>query len=113
MVVAEMGETAVIRRVDPQGRVAIPADWRSEWKSDRVMLVRKGRRIELAPVEPIDPTSLFDSIVVPDDVDFSDPHSLRGAFLSSRKSAEIRRLERLSPCLSETQEGTEAEGEAR
>ncbi len=80
-----MGEKAVVRRIDPQGRVAIPVDWRSDWKSDRVMLVRKGRRVELAPVEPIDPTSLFDSIVVPDDVDFSDPHSLRRVLLSLRK----------------------------
>ncbi|HYY90385.1 MAG TPA: AbrB family transcriptional regulator [Candidatus Dormibacteraeota bacterium] len=82
-----MGEKAVVRRVDQQGRVAIPVDWRSEWKSDKVMLVRKGRRIELAPVEPIDPTSLFDSIVVPDSVDFSDSHSLKRAFLSRRKEA--------------------------
>ena len=87
MVSARMGEKAIVRRLDPQGRVAIPVDWRSEWKSDKVMLVRKGRRIELAPVEPVDPTSLFDSIVVPDSVDFTDPHSLRRSFLSRRKEA--------------------------
>ncbi len=85
VIVAEMGEKVVVRRIDPQGRVAIPVDWRSEWKSDKVMLIRRGSRVELAPVEPIDPTSLFDSIVVPDDVDFSDPHSLRRVLLSLRK----------------------------
>ena len=82
-----MGEKAVVRRIDSQGRVAIPVDWRSEWKSDKVMLIRRGSRVELAPVEPIDPTSLFDSIVVSDDVDFSDPHSLRRVLLSLRKEA--------------------------
>ena len=51
------------------------------------MLIRKGRRIELGPVEPVDPTSLFDSIVVPDDADLADPHSLRKSFLSRGKSA--------------------------
>lgn len=83
--VVEMGEKVVVRRIDPQGRVSIPVDWRSEWKSDRVMLIRKGSRVELTPVEPIDPTSLFDSILVSDDADFSDPHSLRRALLFLRK----------------------------
>lgn len=80
-----MVERAVVRRLDPQGRVAIPAGWRSEWKTDRVVLVHRGRRVEVAPIEPIDPTQLFDSILVRDDVDLADSHSLRRAALRLRK----------------------------
>ena len=80
-----MVEKVVVRRLDPQGRVAIPADWRAEWKSERVVLTWKKRRVEVAPMEPIDPTSLFDSIPVSDKVDFTDPHSLRKALLLRRK----------------------------
>ena len=46
---------------------------------------RKRRRVGVAPMEPIDPTSLFDSIPVSDKVDFTDPHSLRKALLLGRK----------------------------
>lgn len=67
----------MVRRVDPQGRISIPAAWRGEWKSSKVMLIRRGNRIELAPMEPISPSSLFDSIRIADDVDFADPHSLK------------------------------------
>jgi hypothetical protein len=52
--------------------------------------VPKGNRIEVAPVEPVDPTSPFDSILVPDDFDFTDPHSLRRAFLSRRKGSTLK-----------------------
>jgi hypothetical protein len=51
-----------------------------ESKSDKDMLVQKRRRIERARVEAVDPNRLFNSIVVSDDVDFTDPHSLRRAF---------------------------------
>ncbi len=75
----------IVRRLDPQGRVAIPADWRHEWKSDRVVLTRVGKKVELTPVEPMDPTRFVDSIPVSDTVDFTDPHSLRRAVLSRQK----------------------------
>ena len=67
----------MVKRVDPQGRVSIPIEWRRGWKSDRVVLRRLGDRIEVVPIEPVPPSSLFDSIEVGDDVDFTDPHSLR------------------------------------
>ncbi len=70
-------EESVIKRVDPQGRVSIPVEWRRGWKSDKVVLRRLGDRIEVTPIEPVPPSSLFDSIEVGDDVDFTDPHSLR------------------------------------
>ncbi len=66
----------MVKRVDPQGRVSIPVEWRRGWKSDKVVLRRLGDRIEVTPIEPVPPSSLFDSFEVGDDVDFTDPHSL-------------------------------------
>jgi len=74
-------EESVVKRVDPQGRISIPVEWRRSWKSDRVILRRHGDKIEVAPIDPILPSSLFDSIEVGGDVDFTDPHSLRRALL--------------------------------
>ncbi len=60
-------EESVIKRVDPQGRVSIPVEWRRGWKSDRVVLRRLGNRIEVTPIDPVPPSSLFDSIEVRDE----------------------------------------------
>ncbi len=80
-----MVERVVVRKLDSQGRISTPADWRAEWKSENVVLTWKKRKVEVAPMEPIDPTSLFDSVAVSDKVDFTDPHSLRKALLLRRK----------------------------
>lgn len=78
----ELEETEVsIRKVDPQGRISIPIKWRNEWKSNRVVLTKRGKRIEITPMDIILPSSLFDSIEIPDDVDFTDSHSVKKAFL--------------------------------
>ncbi len=74
-------DESVVKRVDPQGRISIPVEWRRSWKSDRVILRRQGDKIEVSPIDPILPSSLFDSIEVGGDVDFTDPHSLRRALL--------------------------------
>lgn len=74
-------EESVVKRVDPQGRISIPVEWRKGWKSDRVVLRRLGDRIEVTPIEPTLPSSLFDSIEVGDEVDLTDPRSLRRALL--------------------------------
>ena len=71
----------VLKSLDAQGRVAIPAAWRRGWKSGKVILIRRGGKIELSPVEPMLPSSLFDSIKIVDDVDFIDSHSLKRALL--------------------------------
>jgi len=75
-----MVEVAV-KKVDPQGRISIPIGWRSGWKSGRVVLIRRGNKIEVTPIESIPPSSLFDSIKISDNVDFLDPHSLKKALL--------------------------------
>lgn len=78
--VGEM-EESVVKKIDIQGRVYIPIEWRSEWKSNRVMMVRRGDRIEITPIEVVSPSSLFDSIEVHENAVFSDPHSLRKVLL--------------------------------
>ena len=80
-----MRRESVIKRVDPQGRISIPIEWRKGWKTDKVVLRRLGDRIEVAPIEPISPSSLFDSIEIGDEVDFTDPHSLKRALLEPRR----------------------------
>jgi len=75
-----MVEVAV-KKVDPQGRISIPIGWRSGWKSGRVVLIRRGNKIEVTPIEPIPPSGLFDSIKISENVDFLDPHSLKKALL--------------------------------
>lgn len=74
-------EESVVRKIDPQGRISIPIDWRKGWRTDRVVLKREGDRIELIPIEPTLPSDLFDSVEIGDEVDFTDPHSLRRALL--------------------------------
>jgi bifunctional DNA-binding transcriptional regulator/antitoxin component of YhaV-PrlF toxin-antitoxin module len=76
----EMEET-VVKKIDPQGRISIPIEWRSSWKSSKVILMRHGNKIEITPIEPVSPSSLFDSIKVTDEADFTDPHSLKKALL--------------------------------
>jgi bifunctional DNA-binding transcriptional regulator/antitoxin component of YhaV-PrlF toxin-antitoxin module len=74
-----------LKKLDAQGRVAIPAAWRRSWKSGKIILIKRGGKIELSPVEPLLPSSLFDSIEVVDDVDFTDSHSLKRALLERSK----------------------------
>jgi len=75
----------LVKKMDPQGRISIPIEWRSGWKSSKVVLIRRGNRIEMAPMEPISPSSLFDSITISGDVDFADPHSLKRSLLELRE----------------------------
>ena len=78
-------DESIVKKIDPQGRISIPIEWRSNWKSDKVMLTWHGDRVEIMPVEPISPSSLFDSIKIADEVDFADPHALKKALLELRE----------------------------
>jgi len=76
---------ASVKKVDRQGRICIPIKWRREWKSNRVVLIKREKRIEITSMDIIPPSSLFDSIEIPDDVDFTDPHSVKKAFLELKE----------------------------
>jgi len=78
-------EEVVVKKLDPQGRISIPAEWRKKWRSDKVVMKLREKSIELTPIEPIPPTTLFDSIEIPDEVDFTDPHSLKKALSEKQR----------------------------
>ena len=77
-------EESVVKKIDQQGRVSIPIEWRREWKSDKVIMRKRGEAIELIPVKPISPSDLFDSIEIGGEVDFTDPHSLKKALMEQK-----------------------------
>lgn len=79
-------EETIVKRVDEQGRVSIPVGWRKDWKSDKVVLRKKGSIIEMIPIEPVSPSTLFDSIEITNDVDFADSHSLKRALMERKKT---------------------------
>lgn len=74
-----------VKEVDTQGRISIPKRWRKGWKSRKLVLIRRENRIELIPIEPTSPLTLFDSIEISERVDFTDPHSLKKALLELRE----------------------------
>jgi len=76
----------VVKDIDAQGRVTIPMSWRKKWKSRKLALILREDRIEVAPIERILPSDLFDSVKIQGDVDFTDPHSLKKALLELRES---------------------------
>ncbi|BCU71270.1 AbrB/MazE/SpoVT family DNA-binding domain-containing protein [Stygiolobus caldivivus] len=56
-------EKVVIKRVDSQGRVVIPKEWRDKFNTDEFVLVLKEDKIELYP-RVSNLTKLIDSIDV-------------------------------------------------
>ena len=77
MVKCRYMEEVVVKKIDAQGRISIPVEWRKKWRSDKVVLKLTEKSIELTPIQPISPSKLFDSIEIADEVDFTDPHSLK------------------------------------
>jgi len=71
----------VVKELDQQGRILVPIKWRKGLKSRKLMLIRRGDRIDMIPVEPIPPSDLFDSIEISENVNFADSHSVKKAML--------------------------------
>ena len=80
-----MGES-VVKTIDSQGRLIIPAEMRKAWKSDKVMVIKDKDEIRIVPLETLLPSELFDSIKVDDDIDLTDSHSVMKAL--RRKTSE-------------------------
>ncbi len=72
-------DESVVKTIDSQGRLIIPAEMRKAWKSDKVMVIKEDNEIRIVPLETLQPSELFDSIKVEDDVDLSDSHALMKA----------------------------------
>jgi bifunctional DNA-binding transcriptional regulator/antitoxin component of YhaV-PrlF toxin-antitoxin module len=73
-----MGES-VVKTIDSQGRLIIPAQMRKTWKSDKVMVIQDKDEIRIVPLETLQPSELFDSMSVDDDLDLTDSHALMKA----------------------------------
>ncbi|MFP3171196.1 AbrB family transcriptional regulator [Sulfolobus sp. SCGC AB-777_G06] len=56
-------EKVVIKKVDSQGRIVIPKEWRDKFNTDEFIIVLKDDRIELYP-RASNLTKLIDSIDV-------------------------------------------------
>jgi len=80
-----MGES-VVKTIDSQGRLIIPAEMRKAWKSDKVMVIKDNNEIRIVPLETLQPSEFFDSIKVDDDLDLTDSHTIMKAL--RRKATE-------------------------
>ena len=72
-------DEAVIKSIDHQGRLIIPAEMRRGWKSSKVMLTKENGAIRITPLEPKPPSSFFDSIPIDESIDLSDSHMVMKA----------------------------------
>ena len=76
--VSDMDES-VIKSIDTQGRLIIPAEMRRGWKSDKVILTKENGTIRIIPLESKPPSFFFDSIQIDENVDLSDSHAVMKA----------------------------------
>jgi len=68
----------VIKKVDGQGRIVIPKQWREKYlKGRRVIMRIRGDVIEIMPERVFDLTRFFDSIEVDVRSDLADWHKVK------------------------------------
>lgn len=69
---------AVLKKVDDQGRVVIPAAWRREHlRGDTVVLRSRGKVLEILPQDRVDLTAYFDAVRVDVKSDLTDWRGVR------------------------------------
>ena len=79
-------DESVVKTIDSQGRLIIPAQMRKAWKSDKVMVIKENNEIRIIPLDTLQPSELFDSIKIDDDLDLTDSHTIMKAL--RRKAPE-------------------------
>ena len=68
----------LVKKVDEQGRIVVPASWRREHlRGDRVLLRERGKVLELIPQDEVDLTAYFDVAEADLKADLSDWHAVR------------------------------------
>ncbi len=68
----------VLKKVDRQGRIVLPASWRKKHlRGDAVLLVPREGRLEILPQEAVDLTAYFDAVEVDLEADLADWHGVR------------------------------------
>ncbi len=69
---------AVLKEIDEQGRIVIPAEWRKKWlRGTKVILRNRGGILEILPQEKVDLTAFFDRTEVDTKADLSNWHAVR------------------------------------
>lgn len=78
------------RRIDSQGRISLPADWRREHleQTDDVILLRHGDDLIIKPKKTEKISTFFDSVEVELKNDLSDWHAIKRELLQPRKTQE-------------------------
>jgi len=68
---------AVLKEIDKQGRIVIPAEWRKKWlRGTKVILRNRGEILEILPQEKVDLTAFFDRTEVDTKADLSNWHAV-------------------------------------
>ena len=73
-----------VRRIDSQGRLSLPAEWRREvlGGSDEVYVIQEGESLVVKPRREPDLTKHFDSVTIDvEPEDFREYHKLKKALL--------------------------------
>ncbi len=69
---------AVLKTVDRQGRIVLPASWRKKHlRGGAVLLVPREESLEIQPQDVVDLTAYFDAAEVDLDADLADWHGVR------------------------------------
>jgi len=68
----------VLKKIDGQGRIVVPASWRRKHLRGNAVLVRpRGNVLEIIPQEDVNLTAYFDAAEVDLKADLSDWHAVR------------------------------------
>ena len=72
------------RRVDSQGRISLPADWRKEYlgETGEVIILRRGENLVVKPKRSEKLSSFFDSVEVELKSDLADWHAVKKELLN-------------------------------
>jgi len=68
----------ILKEIDEQGRIVIPAEWRKKYLRGKKVIVRnRGEVLEILPREKVDLTAFFDRAKVEIKSDLSDWRAVR------------------------------------
>lgn len=78
------------RRIDAQGRISLPVDWRRDvlGDADGVIIIRRGEELVVRPKRSRRPSEFFDTIEVDLESDLSDWHAVKRELLNPREAQE-------------------------
>ena len=72
-----MNMSVAIKKLDGQGRIVVPKEWRDKHGGGKVVLSLEEGKITITPLDEVDLTEYFDSIEVDVESDLSDWHAIK------------------------------------